>query len=44
MTAGTHETVWRGDDTNGRRMASGVYFCRMTAKGFEKTQRMVLLK
>jgi len=43
-TAGAHELVWRGADDSGRRMASGVYFCRMAAGGFNQTQRMVLLK
>ncbi len=44
LPAGSHAVTWRGEDDGGQRVASGVYFCRMTADGFDQTQRMVLLK
>ena len=37
--AGHHEVTW-----NDREFASGIYFYRMEAGGFEQTRRMVLLK
>ncbi len=36
--------VWDGTDDAGKRCASGVYFCRMTAPGFAKSRKMVMLK
>jgi hypothetical protein len=35
---------WDGRDSNGQAVASGVYFYRLTAPGFTKTRKMVLLK
>jgi len=35
---------WNGRDAAGSRVASGVYFCRMTAPGYTRTQKMVLLQ
>jgi hypothetical protein len=35
---------WNGRDDAGSRVASGVYFCRMTAPGYTRTQKMVLLQ
>jgi hypothetical protein len=34
--AGTWVEEWHGDNDAGKSVASGVYFCRMTAKGLEK--------
>jgi len=39
LEAGTHRAV-----VNGTGLASGVYFCRMTAGDFAATTRLVLLK
>lgn len=45
---GTFTTTWDGRDDGGRRVASGVYFCRMTtggpAGGSEVTRKLLLLK
>jgi len=42
--AGSHEVVWAGANNEGRRTASGVYFCRMEAGDFERTLKMVQLR
>jgi len=42
--AGRHTTVWNGDDQTGRQVGSGVYFYRMTAGKYTKTQKMLLMK
>jgi hypothetical protein len=42
--AKTHSITWNGRNDAGDAVASGVYFYRLTAFGFEQTRRMVLLK
>ncbi len=42
--AGTHEIEWDGNDGSGVMTSSGVYFCRLEARGIVQTRRMVLLK
>lgn len=39
QTAGEHSVIW-----NAGNFASGVYFYKITAGGFEQTKRMTLLK
>lgn len=41
---GFHKVVWDGQDTFRRRVASGMYFCRLTAGDFKATNKMVLLR
>jgi hypothetical protein len=41
---GVVSVTWDGSDARGARVATGVYFCRMTAPGFSQTRKMVLLK
>ncbi|MBK8167944.1 MAG: hypothetical protein IPK64_18520 [bacterium] len=42
---GRHEVLWTGDDGSGRRVSSGVYFCRMeTNHGFRATSKLLLAK
>jgi hypothetical protein len=36
--------VWHGDDEQGRAVAPGVYFVRLQAKGYAKTEKVVLLQ
>ncbi|MDH3216079.1 MAG: hypothetical protein OEN01_07280 [Candidatus Krumholzibacteria bacterium] len=43
-TGGAKSVAWDGRDDSGARVASGVYFYRMSAGGFSQTKRMVLLK
>jgi len=36
--------VWEGKTNAGIPVATGVYFCRLEAGSFVRTQRMMLLK
>jgi len=41
---GLHEMVWNGTGDDGRRVSSGVYFCRFESASFKQTQKLVLLR
>ena len=41
---GMHEETWDGRNDAGRRLASGVYLCLLSAGDFRTAQRMVLIK
>jgi hypothetical protein len=41
--AGNHSAVWNGKMRDGRKAASGVYFCRLVAGTEERTCKLVLL-
>ena len=42
--AGSYSISWNGTNNRGDEVASGVYFYRMSAVGYEKTRKMVLLR
>lgn len=42
--AGTHSLIWNGRDENGRSVASGIYFSRLSVAGKTYESRMLLLK
>ena len=44
QTAGEKSVTWDGRSDSGNRMASGVYFYRLTTPDFTDTRKMVLLK
>jgi flagellar hook assembly protein FlgD len=44
LTAGPHSVEWSGTDHSGNRVASGIYFYRMTTVRTTETRKMVLLK
>jgi hypothetical protein len=44
INAGTHTADFNGRADNGRALVNGTYFCRMQAKGFEKTVKLLLVK
>ena len=44
LAAGPHTRVWQGEDSAGRRAASGVYYLRMETDGEAHHRKMMLLK
>jgi hypothetical protein len=44
VAAGAHTVSWDGTDERGARVASGVYFYRLTAGAYTRTRKMVALK
>ncbi len=42
--AGRHSVTWNGLDSRGAEVASGIYFVRMQADGFEASGKMTLLR
>ena len=44
QTRGDKKIVWDGKDSQGKEVASGIYFCKLQANQGCKTIRMVLLK
>lgn len=44
LAAGHGSVNWNGQNEHGVHVASGVYFCRMTAAGGSQTRKLVLLK
>jgi hypothetical protein len=42
--AGTHKIEWDSKDNNGNKVASGIYFYRLTAGSFVQTKKMVLIQ
>lgn len=44
LPAGSYKVTWDGTDDQGNRLASGVYFCRLSAGENTSTSKMVLMK
>ncbi|HQU70723.1 MAG: DUF839 domain-containing protein [Calditrichaeota bacterium] len=44
VAAGPHRVVWDGRDALGQKVASGIYFYKMTAGDFVKSRKMLLTK
>lgn len=43
-TPGWKRVTWNGLDGSGSRVASGIYYCKMEAPGYERTIKLALLK
>ncbi len=43
LDGGAHTLVWSGLGEEGEPARPGIYYCRMTAPGFDRVRRMVLL-
>jgi hypothetical protein len=44
MVAGIHTVTWDGANSNGEKVASGIYFYKLNAGDFSKTMKMVMTK
>lgn len=44
VSEGQRSVVWNGSNNVGNPVATGTYFYRLTAPGFQQTRKMVLLK
>lgn len=44
ITAGDHQIEWDGRNEAGKTVASGVYLYRLSARGFQQTRKMVLMR
>jgi hypothetical protein len=44
LGAGTHTIMWRGEDDQGARVSSGLYFYRLSTDTGDQTRKMMLLK
>jgi flagellar hook assembly protein FlgD len=41
---GNYQATWNGRADNGRALVNGIYFCRLQAKKYEKTVKLLLSK
>ncbi|MBN2830262.1 MAG: T9SS type A sorting domain-containing protein [Candidatus Cloacimonetes bacterium] len=44
LPAGKHTVVWKGQDSRGNSVSSGIYFYRMTSGNYNSTHKMILMK
>ncbi len=44
LPAGEHSVVWSGNNDNGVKVASGIYFYKLQAGTYIKTKKMILMK
>jgi hypothetical protein len=44
LPAGTHPIEWDGLDDLGRRVASGIYYCRFESEGIAEARKLVVIR
>ena len=44
ITAGDHNIVWDGKDSNSKSVSSGIYFYKMKSGNYVSTKKMILMK
>ncbi len=44
VRAGLYLAQWDGTDDTGARISSGIYFCKLSAPGFARTNSMILIR
>jgi flagellar hook assembly protein FlgD len=44
LDAGRHTVLWDGTDDRGRRVATGIYFCRLESTDSTNTLKLALVK
>ncbi|MBN2828889.1 MAG: choice-of-anchor J domain-containing protein, partial [Candidatus Cloacimonetes bacterium] len=44
FNAGRHSVIWKGTDSHGSSVSSGVYFYKMSCGTYTKTRKMILMK
>ena len=44
LPSGAYSLSWNGDDTNGRKLPSGLYFCRLTAGNHQEYSKLIIPK
>ncbi|MBN2104257.1 cadherin-like domain-containing protein [bacterium] len=44
QTPGMYRVIWQGLDMHGRAVSSGVYLCRMKARSFQKTTKLIFMR
>jgi len=44
LSPGNYKVTWNGENSNGSKVVSGIYFYRFESSSFEATKKMVLLK
>ena len=44
MSSGTFNVTWNGDSDYGKKITSGVYFCRMESGAYIQTIKLMLMK
>lgn len=42
--AGEYRVLWDGLDGKGQTMSSGIYYYKLSNKGFVKTKKMIMVK
>ena len=44
MEIGEHSVIWNGNDSNNKRVSSGIYFYKISINGQQKINKMLMLK